>query len=172
MNQEGQVSPLPGHSRHHPKTRQLLVDLEDPKHGIGAEIENTTLTARIGLDVGSNGPGYSYLQSAIRWCIRERGIYWERVWGQQHIKRLTPQEARAKGLAEIGSIRRRCRNARRKLATVDLNPLTDPERNAHLRLCVQLGIMEFASSDDARKQLEYKNAVSLPDRTKLLEGLI
>jgi len=117
-----------------------------------------------------NHPGYANLQSAIRYCLREYGMVWGRVWKGNCIKCLNSREVAEAVSGDVRRIHRRARQAVRKGATVRLGDIADGERGRFLVEMAVAGTIAMETNADTRKKLVGGHVTKPLDLSKLLEA--
>ena len=167
MTEITRLSVVPGMRR---ETLELIKALKDGP--IGATLTDAALESHCGKSVSPNEPGYSYLQSAIRYVRRHHGLYWKRIPKTGTLKCLNASEC----LDEMRGQRQRVhRQTGRMIQTAriaDSGNLSDAERTSLRAYTAQAAVLHQMSSTNSAKAIEANGTTeSKVNMAKLLESL-
>ena len=150
-----------------PITARLKEVLKDGKEG--DTILDSKLEEIAGRPVSPQTNGYSYLASAIRYCQREHGVVWLRVFKAGMIICANAEEKLEASKGDIRIISKRSHRATQRLCTVDLAKVTDAERTEILTTTAQIGMSHGMTDKKTRNLLVERQITKALDIQKLLE---
>jgi len=139
---------VPGMSARTSKLIELMKDGKD-----GDILTDESLTEIAGVEVSVGGAGYSYLQSAVRYCTNNHKLVWQRIPKTGTIKCLGPQETVRAADRDMKHAGRTARRGIKKLKTIDSQKLNVQDTTKYLTSRAQLGVIAAASSGDTTKRL-------------------
>lgn len=151
------------------ETLKLIEKLKAGK--IGDVLTDGELTELCGKCTRVGGEGYAYLLSAIKYVLREHGLVWRRVTGEDTIKCLDAKEVRSKAAADRQSTSRRGKRTVRQIQAV-YDTADETTRAALNRELSTHGALVAMASNKMQKKLEARNPVAEPNPRALLEALV
>jgi len=157
-------------SNRHPITSALIDALKNGKPG--NEFTDEQLNIKCGFSVAVGTPHYGKLLSAIRYCINNHGVVWERQYKEHKIRCMNGDEVVLNSSRDTDSIRRRAYRAKRKLYTVKLPELTPEMQKQHVTATAQFSAIHLFSTQRAHDNILESGKAELPkleDLTKLFK---
>ena len=112
-----------------------------------------------------------YLQSAIRFCEREHGTVWRRVFGEGRIQCLGCVEKIALAKGQRKRVNRISKRTMRVLDSVMPASLSNDEKREFLSLSAMHGALTVLSADKTDKKLKSDTPVKA-DPNKLLAAMM
>lgn len=149
----------------HPYTSAIINLLKVGK--VGDTITDESIANSIGMRVSTNSQGYRYLHSAIKYCLDNYGIVWQRQRGQNLILCLNPTEILHSSKADLKHIRLKSKRSASKLLSVKNVP-QEIAADYHAT-AAQIAALNIFSSSKTNKKLIENNKSQAPDKEKLLE---
>jgi hypothetical protein len=148
-------------------TTRAMNRLADGKPG--DLITRDEMAGIIGRDCNPGDKGYGNVGSAIRACIRERGVVWQWSRPDQAWKCLNPAECVGETTRGISGGFRKVNRALRVAATVNPEGLDNDTRREHSLNIAIAGAMRVMGHGGTRKKLEAKvETIAEPDVGKVL----
>jgi AraC-like DNA-binding protein len=151
----------------HVCTAQLIDCLKDGQ--VGDVLTDEDLTRICGKSTKVDGDGYGYLNSAIRYVLKQHGIVWKRDRGANAIKCLNADEIIQSSEQDRKHIHRVGKRTVRRLGTVDIERLPVSTRKAHTLQLAQMATVVGMSSKNTQKKLEVREKVEPMDVAKMIE---
>jgi len=150
-------------------TAKLIEKMKGGKPG--DTLTDDELTEACGKNTKVTGDGYSNLQTAIRYCVNNHGIFWQRITGAWMLKCLTASETLMTGSSQLKRISRRARRTVKQLRTINVAELPNGEAPKFNTLVAQCTSLAMFASTDATKKLEARGLTQPIDMGKLLEAM-
>ena len=145
------VKPLEVYGSMRRATVKLIERMKDGKPG--DELTDAELEEACEYPTGVDCKGYSYLQTAIRYCLREFGVPWRRVVGEDRIRCPLHTERTPMSVGERKRINRRAKRNMLLLGSVDRATLSTDQQHEHLVETAVSGTLAQASSSKTVKRL-------------------
>ena len=148
-------------------TAKLIDLLKDGKPGESVLTdERMTAVCEKSTEVGGNG--YGNLGSAIRYCVRNYGLVWQRVVGENCIQCLNDPAKLILVDSRRQHVHRSTNRAGLELGTISPANLSDEDRTTFHATLAQIGGIKLMSSAGTRKKLIQQGANHKPELAKLL----
>ncbi len=129
------------------------------------------LTEHCGYNTAVGKPGYGYLQSAIRYCLREHSVVWRRRRNENDIQCLNDSQKVGLATQEKQAIRRRGKRSLRVLNTVDPAKLDDEGRTTHWVEVATVGTLLSVTAPATAKKLAQQSKAEPLDAKGYLEAM-
>jgi len=169
-NEKVQTRTFPFQHGVSPITTTLIERLKTGKQG--DVITDEEIQAITGLDCSPNHRGYGKLQTAIRRCLHDFNILWERQRNGRCILCLNDLQIAERTGNEVSGVRRKTRRAIDKSAIVDVAKLPGPERLSFSVRQIQLGAARLFTENRTAKQLQLRGIITEPEPVKMLEAFM
>ncbi len=114
------------------------------------------LAKHCGHNTAVGQPGYGYLQTAIKYCLREYGIVWRRQRGENKIECLNDIQKVDFLSQERKGIRRRTKRGMHVAGAVVTSNLNDEDRTKHWVQTALFGSMLAITAPETTKKLAQK----------------
>lgn len=167
--EEGEAKSIEFIPNLHLCTRALIQKLREGKPG--DVLADAELSEVCGQDTGVHGPAYGYLQSAIRWCLNNHQIVWERQRGMKCIKCVEHAERMAVSDGLVRRSHKMIHRGKRVLATVDMNVLDDGQKRDLLVRQAHVGTLDQFTRGSVLKRLADAGASVAVKFDKMLEHM-
>ncbi len=154
--------------RGHSLTTAKLIEILE-KGAVGDVLTDEKLSGMAGKDCSVKGKGYPSLMSAIRWCISQHAIHWQRIAGSHAIKCVTSVETVEAVESNIHQVKRRMHRTLKLSRCVKLPELKTEDRTKFLAMVAQAGTIEQFAGGAATKALASRNVKDAIDFGKTLE---
>jgi hypothetical protein len=148
-------------------TAKLIEMLETGK--VGDVLTDEAMSAAVGVDCSVQGKGYPSLMSAIRWCIRNHSIHWQRIHGSHSIKCAASSETLTAVEGNIRQVKKRMGRTLKLSACVKVDDLPGEEKTKFLAMVAQVGTLAQFASGSTTKALVARHITAAFDPAKTLQ---
>jgi len=150
-------------------TRSLIMRLRGGKPG--DVLTDAQLTEACGMDTSVNGPAYGYLQSAIRWCLNNHRIVWERQRGMSSLKCVEHAERMSVSDGLVRRSHRMIHRGKKVLASVEMDALDDTQKRELLVRQAHIGTLDMFTRKNAVTRLVESGATTPVNFGLMLEHM-
>lgn len=153
------------------RTRALIKLFEDKGSVPGTRVSDAEMEEAVGFGVRSGQPGYGYFRTAQKRMLADHGRWWAWVPHEPYCELCSEKGKLSAADGDTRAARRKATRGLRKLETIDLKQLPEPDRPLVIARVVQTATLISIASPSIARRIAEKSKVRLRE-PKQIEGKV